>query len=272
MISLPIIIDTQDLCTQFTSITSENVDDMLNNIAKSLAVMFSDELTINAERELKSSRKRYIDNIRVIDSGKLEGTVLLDYSKDKLIQKIEEGSSAFDMKEGFLNSPKVKIGKGGGKYLTIPFRQATPGAIGESDVFAFKMSPEVYNIVKNKQTNIPVSGGGTRSAGISLNELPAHLQVKQKRQTINNKDGTTLFKAYEHKSAIAQGIAKYVDSVTGQSSYRSFRRVSEKSDPDAFIHPGIQQHNLVQKTLGEFNVASKIGQLIDNELAKLNLL
>lgn len=272
MIQLPIIVDTQDMLNQFTSLTSTNIENMLDNIAKGLAAAFADKLTVNAEQELKSSRKRYVDNIRVIDSGKLEGTVLLDYSKDKLVQMLEEGAEPFDMKEGFLASPKVKIGKGGGKYLTIPFRQATPGAIGESDVFAFKMSSDVYKIVKNKPLDVPVSGGGVRSKGIALSELPAHLQVRQTRKAIVNNSGNDKFKEYEHKAPISVGISKYQDSVTGQNSYRSFRRVSEKSDPSAFIHPGIQKYNLIQKTLGQFSVGSEMSQLIDHELSKLGLL
>lgn len=272
MIQLPIIIDTSSMLEEFTSLTSTNIENMLDNIAKGLAASFADKLIQNAEHDLKTSRRRYVNAIKVIDSGKLEGTVMLDYSKDKLVKMLEEGAEPFDMKEGFMNSPKVKIGKKGGRYLTIPFRQATPGAIGESDVFAFVMSPEVYKVVKNKPLDIPVSGGGMRSKGISLKELPEHLQVKQKRPAIIDNKGNVKFKEYEHKSATAVGISKYQDSVTGQNTYRSFRRVSEKSDPGAFIHPGIQRHNLIQKTLGQFSTGSEMSQLIDSELSKLGLL
>jgi hypothetical protein len=272
MILLPIIIDTQDMLNQYTSLSTDNINNMLDNIAKGLARSFAEQLVVNAERELHSSKRRYVNAIRVIDSGKLEGTILLDTSKDKLVQMLEDGSPPFDMKEGFLKSAKVKTGKNGGKYLTIPFRQGVPGTIGEADNFAFvNMDPEAHAIAKNKVATIPVPGGGVRTAGISLNELPAHLQVRQKRAPIKNDEGDVLFKEYEHKTANSAGITRYVDSATGQNSYRSFRRVSEKSDPSAFIHPGIQKYNLIQKTLGAFNTGSELSRLIDNELNKLGL-
>lgn len=272
MILLPIIIDTQSMVDQYTTLTNKDINGMLDNIAKGLAASFAEQLVVNAERELHNSKRRYINSIKVVDSGKLEGTILLDYSKDKLIQMLEEGAAPFDMKEAFMKSAKVKTGKGGGKYLTIPFRQGVPGTIGESDNFAFvNMDPAAHQIAKNKPADIPVSGGGTRTAGIALNELPTYLQNKQKRPAIVDDKGNALFKEYEHKTANSQGITRYVDSATGQNSYRSFRRVSEKSDPDAFIHPGIQKYNLLQKTLGTFNTGSEMSRLIDAELAKLGL-
>jgi hypothetical protein len=269
---LPIVIDTQDLMTQFTSLDAASVNRMLDNIAKGLAASFAQKLEKNAEKELHKTRQRYIHNIKVIDSGKLEGTVMLDYSKDKLVKMIEEGAAPFDMKQYFLASPKAKIGKKGGKYLTIPYRQGVPTTIGESDNFAFIMTKEVYAIVKKKPLEIQTPGYGMRSAGLSLKELPQHLQVRQKRAPIQDSAGNMLFKEYQHKNAINQGIAKYVDAATGQSSYRSFRRVSENSDEEAWIHPGIEKYNLVQKTLQQFDTTNTMSNLLDDELNKLGLL
>lgn len=267
-----IIVDTASILEEYRSLTERDINVMLDNIAKGLANRFAEELINKAESELKRTRQRYIDNVRVIDTGKLEGTVVLDYSKDKLIKMIEEGASAFDMKEGFLASPKAKIGKNGGKYITIPYRQATPGAIAENNAFAFRMSYKAYKIAKAKPLTIQVSGGGLRSAGIAYSELPAALQELQKRPAIVSPSGVKMYNEYVHRSPINQGITKYQDSVTGQNTYRSFRRVSENSDPEAFIHPGIQAHNLINKALSGFGTESNISELLDNELSRLNLL
>lgn len=269
---LPIIIDTNGIVDQFTSITPEQINNMLDNVAKGLAAAYAQQLEKTAQEELKQTRMRYIKSIKLIDSGKLEATVMLDYSKDKLIKMLEEGCGPFDMKQYFLASPKVKTGKNGVKYLTIPFRMATPGAVGENEAFSFQMPSEIYNIVKNKPTTIDVPGGGSRSAGISLKEIPAEFQVKQTRASIVDNKGNELFKAYQHKSSLYEGLTKYNDNTTGQNTYRAFRRVSENSSPEAFIHPGIQRYNLMQKALGAFDTDGHVGNLIDSELSKLGLL
>lgn len=276
---LPIFIDSADITSQFDSITKENIENLQDNIAKGLAAGFARQLEQEAQNALHQTRQRYIRAIRLIDSGRLEGIVLLDYSKDKLIQMIEEGASAFDMKEGFLNSSKVKYTKDGRKYLTIPFRLSTPGAVAESDVFSGTLPDEVYQIVKNKVTDIPVSGGGSRSQGLTLGEIPTQFQQPATRPQINNADGNPLFNEYKHKNSIYEGLVKRTDGVTGQSSYGSFRRVAEEgtkedgtklgSDPDSWISKGIQPHYLIEKALSNFNIENETQRLLDFELDKL---
>lgn len=268
----PIIIDTSSLLDQFTSLDGGQINNMLDNIAKGIAANYAQKLEQMAAQELHQTRNIYISNIKLIDSGKLEGTVMLDYSKNKLVQMIEEGAEAFDMKEGFLNSPKVKIGKKGGKYLTIPFRWGTPGIVGDADVFVGSMPVEIYNVVKNKPSNIPTSGGGSRTAGIALKEIPAQFQLKKVRPAIVDNQGNKEWDAYEHKHSIYEGISQQNDSATGQNTYQSFRRVSDKSDDDAWIHPGIKRYNLMQRTLTEFNTENELSLQIDSELNKLGLI
>lgn len=268
---LPIIIDTTSIIDQF-SLDKRAVDQMLDNVAKEITARYAMKLEQVAQRDLHVSRKRYINNIKVIDDGPLSGTVLLDYSKDKLIKMIEEGSGPFDMKEGFLASPKVKVGKNGVKYLTIPYRIATPGAVAESDVFAGVMPKAIYNIIKKKAPTIDTPGGGKRSVGISLKEIPEQFQVKKTRAAIVDNKGNELFKAYENKHSIYEGVAKYVDAATGQSTYRGFRRVSENSSDEAWIHPGIERYALIYKALSEFNINSEMTTIVDRELEKLGLI
>lgn len=268
----PIIVDTTSIMDQFGAMSPEAINNMLDNVAKGLAAAYANKLELQAQQDLHQTRRRYINAIKLVDSGKAEGTVMLDYSKDKLIQMIEEGAGPFDMKPYFMGSPKAKVGKNGGRYLTIPFRWGTPGIVGESDVFSGVMPGPVYAAVKDKPTNIPVSGGGSRSAGLSLKEIPAQFQLKKTRPAIAANDGNQAWAAYQHKAPVSQGISKYNDPATGQNTYRSFRRVSDKSDPDAFIHPGIKAYNLMQKALGGFDVGTELGNQLDIELGKLGFI
>lgn len=274
----PIIIDTQDLSQKF-GISGTEIQDVLDNIAKGLAARYAQQLEVEASNALNSTRSRYLRSIKVVDSGKLEATVLLDYSKDPLIKMIEEGASPFDIKLGMLNSSKVKMTKDGRRYLTVPFRWSTPGAVGESDVFTGQMPVDVYNVVRLREVFKKVQGGGLRSDSLKISDLPSQYQVTQTRQTIKDDIGNILFKAYEHKNALYEGIAKYQDTTTGQNTYHSFRRVSESgvskdgkalgSDPNSWIHPGIEKFALMQKALNNFNIENEVGTLLDNEFARI---
>lgn len=272
---VPIGINTEDIIEQFASITPRQINEMMDSIAKGLAVGFYSQWEKEAESALHRTRGRYIRNLRLVDSGKLEGTVLLDFSKDPLVRMIEQGASAFDMKSFMLRSSKAKTDKHGNRYITIPFRWATPDVLGESEVFSGKMPEEVYDLVKKKPTTIPVKGGGMRSQGLTTGDiatLPKPMQSGGIRAAITDSQGQTQFKAYQRKSSLYQGMIKQQDAVTGQSRYNTFRRISENSDADAFIHPGIQNYNLMQRALGNFDIPNEVGNLIDNELTRMGFM
>lgn len=268
MLTIPIILDLADLQQKF-NISREQVDDVCDNMAKTLAARYAQKLEGLAQSSLHKTRERYIRNIRVIDSGRMEGTVMLDYSKDKLIRMIEEGASAFDMKEKMLSSPKAKISAKGGRYITIPFRWGTPGALGESSAFSGIMPSQVYSVAKKMTQDIPMSGGGMRSGGLDASLLPTPFSQPQTRGNLKDSSGKILFHAYEHKTSLYQGMVKSQDSATGQNRYFSFRRVSSNSDPDAFIHPGIEQHGLVNKALAQFDQTTELERALDIEWDKL---
>lgn len=265
---VPIEINTSDILSQF-SLDKDQIEQMLDNVAKGLGTVFVTKVEQIAARDLNSTRSRYLNSIKVIDSGKLESTILLDYSKDKMIKMIEEGAAPFDMKENLLNGPNAKLTKEGKRINTVPFRWSTPGAIGESSLFSGKMPEEIYEAVRKKPMTIPTAGGGTRSQGLSTSQIPQNLQPLQTRKAILGGAGEVLFKEYEHKYPVYSGIVKQSDSVTGQSTYFSFRRVSENSSPEAFIHPGIAAKNIMQKAYESMNLDQEVGIQIDNELIRL---
>jgi hypothetical protein len=190
---------------------------------------------------------------------------------------IEEGASAWDMKEGMLSSQKAKISKNGGRYITIPFRIGSAGAVGESDVFSNVMPNEVYEVAK--QLEVPKGGN---SQQLTTKDLPAQYQSPAKRAEIKDSAGKTLFNEYVHKSSIYAGMFRSNDAKTGQNTYRSFRRISEElispegnktgSDPDSWIHKGIEQYNLISKALGNFNQDREVETALNREFQKLNLM
>ena len=265
---IPIYIDTKALF-EGLSITDEQCNAFVDNVVKDITYGYFVQLNKEAENALDSTRSRYIRNIRLVDSGKMSGTVILDYSKDKLVRMIEEGATPFDMKEKFLLSSKVKTGKNGNRYLTIPFRLSNPDAVADSSIFAGKLPKAVYVEVKNKPTTIYVSGRGTRNAGLKASEIPEPYDNKLTRPTILDDSGNVLFDEYVHKSSIYEGVFKQTDNVTGQNTYHSFRRVSENSDKLAWIHKGITAKGLMEVAFANFNIQSEISASIDNRFKSL---
>lgn len=256
---VPIQIDTSSLVAQF-DLGPDAIENLMNNCIKGVAADYSDKLEEVVLRSLHSTRQIYANAIRVIDTGRLMGRVMVDYS-NPLIKALEEGAGAYDMKEGVLNSPKAHTGKDGKKYASIPLRWATPTAVAESGVFSNKMPEAVYKEAKKLD--------GRQSLVMGNTSIPDQYRAVQTRPELQDSQGKKKFDKYTHKSSVYEGIQKITDNVTGQSRYMSFRRVSEKSDPDAFIHPGFKAGNFTQHALEEFDIARSLEIQIDNELARL---
>ncbi len=106
-----------------------------------------------AKRELHSTRQNYVDSIHMADTQDGARIYLLGNFNNML----EAGAPAWDMKEGFRNSPKAKISKVGNWYLRIPFRFATPGSLGESSAFSGKLSVEVYKEIRKQSSTSQAS-------------------------------------------------------------------------------------------------------------------
>lgn len=260
---VPIKINTNDVSAEF-SLGQEQVNSMLSLSLKNVIGAFY-ENWMDETRVLGSSRQQYQRSILVVDEGPFRGSVIL---ANALPNMIEKGISAFDMKDGFKLSSKVKYNADGKWYLTIPFRWSAPDSLGESEVFAGKLPLEVHAIVSKQEANIPIASGH-RSVGISIEELPARFAQVNKRKEIFGNEGETRFKEYVHKSSIYEKIHKITDSKTGQNSYMSFRRVGENSDPMAFIHSGITARNLGEKALQETPIPQIIGASVDQYLEQI---
>jgi len=269
LVSIPIHVDLSEIESEF-SFSDEQSVQFIQSLVSSIAAQFADKLQQQAQQQLHSTRNRYLRAIQTFSEGPGKASVVLSLN-DKLVRMIEEGKGPFDMKIGMLASPKAKTTKDGTRYLTIPFRWSTPGAVGESEVFSFKMPEEIHKIVKKKEFVIPVVGGGIKSAGLTVQEIPDQYRAQTSRQPIMSSTGKTLFDAYAHKSNIYAGLSKYQDETTGQNTYKSFRRVSENSDADAFIHPGIKEYNLFQRALDDMDINMKknLEFSVDQTLAQM---
>jgi len=270
MISL--IINTADISSQF-NVTQKDIEGIVDFAVKDVTSTFARLWDNQARNNLGSTRQRYRESLQVVDEGRMQGSVILWYN-DKLIPMIEEGAGAFDMKQGFANSDKKKTKADGGWYMRIPFRFATPSALGEEGIFSAKMPDEIYQLVKDKPTDIVSSMGGNRSVGLGLAEIPKQFTAPNIRPSVSSLPESKTFEQYKNKSSIYEGLHKRKDSTTGQNVYMSFRTVSDTSDADAFIHTGINAYNLADKALAdlESNIEFELGKSVDNALKNYGFL
>ena len=252
---IPIHIDTSYFFSHLF-MSEDEVRSLVDYSVKEVAAAFARQWEIEANRTLVDSREAYIKSIVAVDAGYARETVML---VGWLPNAIESGITAFDMKNGLLNGPKARIGSKGQKYNIIPFRVGVPTTTGDSSQFTGTMPAPVHEVAKAQ----PIQSHG-KSDPLKVDQLPKAFQEKEIRQApavIPRK-----WEAYKHKSALFEGVQKIKDSTTGQNRYMKFRVVSENSDPNSWIHKGIEAHNLADTALENVNIPNEVGLAINNFL------
>ncbi len=271
--SIPVFIDTSDLADEF-SLSKQDVEKLLDYTVKEITAEFAQLWSKTAAAELHSSRNSYLKGLIVVDEGLAAGAVVLT---GQLNMMIEEGVGAFDIKTGMENSSKRKITtrvdpKTGETitswYITVPFRLATPDALGESEVFSVHMNDDIYSIVKDLDTTRQVQGGSV-SRSLKLDDIPKQYQEPKTRFAVSNIPESKSFEEYKNKHSIYEGLTKVKDGDTGQNRYMSFRRISPNSDPNSWIHSGINAYNLAEKAMSELDIPLLVDQKVDNFLNSL---
>lgn len=254
---IPISIDLSDLIAEFK--LDEDQSNSLGSIIIDRVVQEYTSKWQDAVKKLNQSRAEYQKAMYTERVSPTEVIFGLTSRKSKLAMMVEEGSSPFDEKIGFTASSKVKQKKDGGWYLTIPFRHATPQAVADSGVFASILPPDIYKIAKNKNTPL------------SQIDLPVKHSIPGSRAEIN----TMKIKVpeYIHKTPQYQGLVKVDIASTPEekrSSYMTFRRVSDKSDPTSWWNGGIEPpRKLMDKALAEANIDLVSQMVIDEFLENL---
>lgn len=243
--------------------SDEQVRSMLDYVVKETAARFAVAWEKEAINSLLTSKQIYVRSILVDDDGPARATVRL---AGVVPNMVETGASGFDIKDGLLNGPNAKISSTGSRYNVVPFSFGAPGSLEEN--FNGGILPsEVYDVIKNKPQNVSVKGGGAKTKGLQLEEIPKPFDEKQVKTISSPEAGT--FRQYQHKTSIYEGVSRVKDSVTKQNRYQSFRAVSDNSDPDSWMHPGIEARNLSDKAMDNFNVESELGRIIDGFLSNM---
>lgn len=244
----PVKIDVSDFVSEW-NLTAQETDLLIFNILDEIAVRFSDNWKKQADQSLKQTRSEYQNSIYIEKPDPYSVEIGL---RGWLPNAVEKGLEPFDLKkDAFSLSNKRKFKKGGGWYLTIPFRIGTPGIVADSTLFSTVMPEQVYQVALRELR-------GDSKKSLSASQLPEEFRVKGVRPEVVNRITKQVFPEYQHKNSIYEGMRRSDKEHHGH--YVTFRRVSDLSDLNSWIHSGITAHNLMEKTFSEFPFA----QIVSN--------
>ena len=235
----------QLLLNESKQLSNSILDRLVNEYFQRWQTVVSQNLNRTRAEYLKAMRFEKVDDYNAI--------IILDERQSKLALMIEKGADAFDIKEGLKKSSKTKSALGGGWYIDIPFRFATSRALGVSSAFSGILPAQVERIAKK---NAPAS--------VPQSQLPRAFQKPSYRSEINRGTGK-VYPRYDHKVSVYDRIRRIQ---TGKKSgkYMTFRRISDKSDPNSWIHEGFLARNFMEVVLNNLPVDTIVDTVIQNYL------
>lgn len=257
---VPINIDLRPLIQKF-QLSKEDVRPLATAMLNSITKRIESEW-LKASNSLHGTRAQYQAGIYI---KKVDYNSAIIGLTGWLPNAIEQGISAFDLKIGFEKSNKkiitLRTDKNGntetGWYLTIPFRHATAGSLGESQAFSGVMPNDISKIARSL---------GEREHIKKAMLPPSYTQNLGSRPRVVGYDGV-VYETYQHKSSIYEGIEK--SGKARHRGYVSFRRVSDRSDKNSWIHTGIQARNFLDKAIMNSQLDNIKRSEIDNFLDSL---
>lgn len=240
---IPVFVDVSDFVEQ-SALTPEETSAFVTLLLHKLEQEFREKWMDQVEQNLHSTRAEYMK--AMFTDHPNDNTVVMGVTarESPLAVMLELGADAFDEKVGFMHSSKRTLKRGGGWYLTVPFRHGVPTTLRER--FTSVMPVSVYMLAR-------------RAAGrpLALRQLPASQQVKTVRPEIRTAGGK-VYPAYQRKTARYEGLVRVPHVPERHGGYFTFRRVSDLSDQNSWIHPGLVPRNLLGKALNETDVSSVV--------------
>lgn len=179
-----------------------------------------------AGEQLKSSRAEYVRGLQETRSFKQTGKMSYEISLiGQLANMMELGFSSYDMKPGLLAGPSAKVSATGKRYATVPFTHY-PGA----------NTPDRSNRVPNYKADLAKIMKAYNMAGVFKSKSGRPLTGKV--ATAKNTSAIVNKMKPHHTAPIFEGMTK-TQKGSSHSTYTTFRRVSQSSLPESWIHPGV---------------------------------
>jgi len=268
-------VDLRDVQREF-GILSRTMGKIAQEIVEQGIKESHGELHRLANANLRKTRQVYTRNINDPQIGQLRGTIVLT---GVLPNMLEQGASAFDIKEGFKKSAKKKLKGDGGWYITIGFRHAQAGSIGDSPIFSTVLPEKVHQYFRREKPwekagdKLSFKEGEKRK--ITMQHLMAagygSVGIRKKITKRGENLSTEQKEEYTHKAPIYLGLKRhYKYSKAGH--LMTFRRVSDNSDVNAWIHPGLVARKFMPQAASKQFLEPIILNVLQERLKRMGLL
>lgn len=177
--------------------------------------------------------------------GPLHGAVICTYAG---VDRVENGFPSFDMKPGLLAGRSAKRGKRG-RYNVVPFRHMTPkdkngvGSSTDRRAHGAAMPADVYKIVKKTGT---FQDPGSAKLGQQIGQR-SKIASQINIEAIARNEPAPMPGNYTWRVGMYHNMRRVVKQygTRTQSTYWTFRTVSDLSDPASWIHPGQPANPLI---------------------------
>lgn len=246
-------IDIRELIEEF-DFSKDEIKSLRELIAKTYVEAAYTRIQELAQNQLGGTRKAYLEGLQIVRDSQFTYSIKLN---GMIPNMLEQGTPPFDMKIGFALSSKVKY-TGHGWYLTIPLLFRTTAAKSNSGYPGTIMPRTIYNLIRAEKVRKVV--GNNEISILPASKVPERYAPKPKSviNLLNNKA-----EQYIPKNSIFAGMVRTKDVSTGKSGYNTFRRVSNNSDPNSWIHPGINAYNFMDKALQDIDKQDIVDTAID---------
>lgn len=235
-ISLKAKLEDRGITDEISAETAEKFRVAVGNLAKAA----QNEWITRAQSRLESSREIYVNGLRQAESFKVVTGLLSDTYELQLVgempNNLEFGMPAFDMKAvkpGWLGGKKAKVGKDGSRYVTIPFRHST----GNSPRFAYTgkaKAADMKTLLRKAVKDYGMNRWGIGPGGAipPMKRIPNNAPVHQYLKGLTRIEKPT-------SGRTSTGVQRR------SSMFMTWRRMSDKSAPSSWIHPGLTAANIL---------------------------
>jgi hypothetical protein len=199
-----------------------------------IATLAIDRLTREADRTLSGrAAAEYKRALQDPESVEITETNITLRLTSPFARALENGFSAFDIKVAMLSKAK-KRSKDGTPYADVSFRHAEDQDAASMRGLPADVKNRIAAAVRKKQTALKKQGVDPATAMMTTTRLAGKTPGRERSA---------------HKQGLHDNLAR-IPKLSGQTitgEYRTFRRISQKSDPAAWWHPGFHGVKLFEK-------------------------
>jgi hypothetical protein len=156
---------------------------------------------------------------------------------------LEVGTGAFDIKKMLGTSDKVKISKEGKRYIRIPFEHS------KMSLVEYGIGTEAAGLMATRRQVPTVQNPRSTVWGkrLKAGEIGRRSKIFPVTGALARGAGERVIR-YTWKASPFENLVRMEDKFGQTRGYSTFRTISEISDPDSWLHPGIQASHIAEKT------------------------